>query len=176
MNFWSGTITPKSVAWLDRNNHLYLIFEDDIILASDFDKKVKNLLNEVPLDFDLIFLGGFNNRKRDIQHFVSNNLFKSYNPRRGLYSYIVTPKSAKKLINLIKPIDLIYGGIDTMIGKLTRNKKLVVYQVFPSIVKVDYSFTSNIFNYSERKSKKVQNNQQLTKNIVHAAISRIYES
>jgi len=151
----------ESISKKDSAN-LYLIFEDDIVLTHDFNTKIQNLLTEIPIDFDLINLGGFNNRGRDIHYFVNNNLFKSYNPRRGLYGYIINSKSAKKLIDLIKPLDLIYGGIDTIIGKLTRNNKLKVYQMHPSIVEVNYNFTSNIFNYSERNKKKVQNNQQLT--------------
>lgn len=140
----------------DDSSNLYLIFEDDIVLSNDFSTKLINLLAELPINFDLIYLGGFNNRARDIQYFVNNNMFRSYNPRRGMYGYIINSKSAKKLIDFVKPIDLLSGGIDTIVGKLTRNNKLEVYQLYPSIVEVNFNFTSNIFNYSERYKKKME--------------------
>jgi len=145
----------ESISTQDSNN-IFLILEDDVILLPNFVTKFKILLSELPVNFDLIYIGGFNNRGRDIQYFVNKYLFKSYNPRRGFYSYIINPKSAKKLIDLIKPFDLSYGGIDTIIGKLTRKGKLEIYQIYPSIVDVDLSFKSNIFNYSLRNFKEVE--------------------
>lgn len=142
--------------------NLYLICEDDITLSHNFNQRLQCLLYDLPLYFDIIFLGGYNNRARDVKYFIYEGLFKSYNPRRGLYSYLISPNSAKKLLSCAKPIDLLYGGIDTKIGKLTRNGKLEVFQVYPSIVDVDYGFTSNIFNYSERNKKRIDDNQQLT--------------
>jgi GR25 family glycosyltransferase involved in LPS biosynthesis len=145
------------------DNSLYLILEDDIIVTHDFKLRIKQLLNELPENFDLIFLGGFNNRAREIDFYINAGLFKSYNPRRGLYGYIINPKSANKLKKLVSPVNLYYGGIDTRIGKLTRQKQLEVYQIFPSIIEIDYSFTSNIYNYSERKRKRIEKKQQVTK-------------
>lgn len=142
---------------ISKTSDLFLILEDDVILKQNFSLELNNLLSCIPIDFDIIFLGGFNNRPQDIEFFINESLFKSFNPRRGFYSYIINSESARKLINLVKPIDLIYGGIDTFIGKLVRMKKLRAYQVFPSIVDVDYSFDSNIYNYSERNRKKIEN-------------------
>ncbi len=147
--------------------NLFLVCEDDIILSKNFNDKIQDLLNEMPLNFDLLNLGGYNNRSRDIKYFVKNDLFKSYNPRLGLYSYLIHPKGAKKLLDCLKPLDLIYGGIDTKIGQLTRNGYLEIYQIYPSIVNVNYEFSSNIFNYSERNKKKIENKQQLT--VAHIA-------
>ena len=150
----------EKVAESDDEN-LFLILEDDIIITPNFKTRIKQLLNKLPQNFDMIYLGGFNNRARDINFYIDGGLFKSYNPRRGLYGYLINPKSARKLKKLANPINIYYGGIDTIIGKLTRQKKLDAYQILPSIIEVDYSFTSNIYNYSERNRKKIEKKQQV---------------
>jgi hypothetical protein len=63
----------ESISKKDSTN-LYLIFEDDIVLTHEFNTKVQKLMSEIPINFDLINLGGFNNRGRDIHYFVNNNL------------------------------------------------------------------------------------------------------
>ena len=139
-----------------KENDIFCIFEDDVLLIDDFKERLNNLIRNLPVDFDLIILGSFNTRGRDILFHVSfQNLFRSYNPRRGMYSYIINTKSARKLINLIKPFDLLYGGIDTIIGKLARQNKIIVYHVCPSFTKVDYDLESDIYNFSLRKTKKI---------------------
>jgi glycosyl transferase family 25 len=134
---------------------IFVIFEDDIILPVDFKPNLYELTKKLPSDYDIIFLGSNSTRGRDLSYFIDKKIFKSFNPRRGLYAYLIYPNSAKKLVKLIKPFDLLYGGLDTKIGTLTRKGLLNVYHFFPSIVKVDTGITSNIYNFSLRKSKKV---------------------
>lgn len=136
-------------------NDIFVIFEDDIILSSDFKRLLYNLTSKLPSDFDIIFLGSNSTRGRDLSYFINEKMFKSFNPRRGLYAYLICPNSASKLVKLIKPFDLLYGGLDTKIGKLTREKLLNVYHFSPSIVEVDTDITSNIYNFSLRNKKRV---------------------
>lgn len=138
----------------DRNN-LYCIFEDDVILCESFISRITALLSNVPDDVDLFILGSFNTRGRDIKYLVNDKVFKSFNPRRGLYAYFIYPQGAEKLLRLIKPLDLLYGGIDTKIGKLTRQGKINVYHSVPSFVTVDLTFPSDIYNFSLRKKKRL---------------------
>jgi len=137
------------------NDNIFVIFEDDIILVENFKSHFYELTKKLPSDFDIIFLGSNSTRGRDLSYFIDKKIFKSYNPRRGLYAYLVNPNSAKKLVKLIKPFDLLYGGLDTKIGKLTRRGLLNVYHFFPSIVEVDTDITSNIYNFSLRNKKRV---------------------
>lgn len=135
---------------------IHIIFEDDVLLEKNFHEKLNFIQKNYPIDCDIFYLGGFNSRFRDIKYFINQEVFRSFSPRRGLYAYIVTPKSCRKMLNLLIPFDIIYGGIDTKIGKLVRNDKILAYQIKPSIVDVNYELVSNIYNYSVRKTKIVE--------------------
>lgn len=133
----------------------FIIFEDDIILPDDFKPRLFELIKQLPFDVDILFLGSGSTRGRDIKYFVNEKIFKSFNPRRGLYAYLLHPESAKKLITLVKPFDQLYGGIDTKIGKLTRKGLINVYHLYPNCVNVDTDIISNIYNFSLRNKKQV---------------------
>lgn len=137
------------------SNDIFIILEDDVILYPGFKNTIYKLTKNLPVDYDIIFLGSNSTRGRDVSYYVNANLFKSFNPRRGLYAYLVNPRSSKKLVKLIKPFDLLYGGIDTKIGKLVRNAVIIAYHFSPSIVGVDTLNTSNIYNFSLRNKKRL---------------------
>lgn len=128
-------------------NSLYLIFEDDIVLNKDFYQSINH--QEFPRDLDILFLGGWNTRGRDMNYFVSPRVFSCYNPRKGLYAYAITATGANKLLQNCLPLDIIYGGLDTKIGKLVRQGKITAYHIYPPIVHVDLTFPSDIFNPSQ---------------------------
>jgi GR25 family glycosyltransferase involved in LPS biosynthesis len=130
---------------------LYTVFEDDVILSPDFRDGLAHISNHFPSDADIFYLGGGNLRKRDIEYFVEENVFRAFNPRKGMYAYIVTPKGAKRILNEIIPFDLFCGGIDTKIGSLVREGKIVAYQWIPALVTVNLDLPSNIFNPSNIK-------------------------
>lgn len=130
------------------DNDYFIIFEDDILLEEDFKAKLNFLLNNYPTDADIFFLGTRNERKRDYSYRCNNGYNKTYNSRLGAYAYILNPKNAKKIIELIKPLNLFCGGIDTAIGKLIRQNKINAYQFEKSIVTHDLNSPSSIFNPS----------------------------
>lgn len=142
-------------------DEIFTVFEDDVILPYNFTTKLSQLVKQVPMDFDIIYLGSGSTRGRDIKYFINDILFKSFNPRRGLYAYLLRPKSAKKLIDLIKPFDQIYGGLDTKIGKLSRRGWINAYHLYPSFVDVDTDIVSNIFNFSLRNKKQVMTEKEI---------------
>lgn len=142
-------------------NDIFTVFEDDIILPDNFNARFLHLVKQLPIDFDIIYLGSGSTRGRDIKYFVNETIFKSFNPRRGLYAYLLRPESAKKLINLIKPFDQRYGGLDTKIGKLTRRGLINVYHLYPNCVSVDTDIISNIYNFSLRNKKQVMTETEI---------------
>lgn len=82
-----------------------IIFEDDCILLNNFDEVMKNLKNDRrKLEWDIIFLGCRLANEKD--EFIKTNI--SYLYRSGLvlgaYAYMVTSKSAKKILKNIYPI------------------------------------------------------------------------
>ena len=136
------------------DNEYFIIFEDDILLNENFKLKLNSLIDNYPIDADMFFLGTRNERKRDYKFRCNYGYNKTYNSRLGAYAYILNPKNAKKIIELIKPMNLLCGGIDTAIGKLIRQNKIKAYQFEQSIVIHDSNSPSNIFNPSA-KTKKV---------------------
>lgn len=138
---------------LNNVDDYYIIFEDDIILTHEFELKLNLLLKNFPKDADLFFLGSRNERKRDFKYRCSFGYNKTFNARLGAYAYIVNARSAKKLSKLIKPLNLLCGGIDTAIGILIRQNKINVYQFDQSIVLHNSDSLSNIFNPSALRKK-----------------------
>lgn len=128
---------------------LYIVLEDDVVLLSNFKKDVSYISSNFPIDCDIFYIGTWNKRKRDLDFAIEENIFRSFNPRKGMYGYIVTPRSAEKILKLIIPFKLFYGGIDTKIGILVRKKKIVAYQNLPSLVQVNFNLSSNIYNPSD---------------------------
>lgn len=131
----------------------FIVFEDDILLSNEFELKLNHLLKNFPKDADLFFLGTRNERKRDFYHKCTHGYDKTFNARLGAYAYMVNARSAKKLAELIKPLNLLCGGIDTAIGKLIRQNKIIVYQFEQSIVLHNSNSLSNIFNPSALRKK-----------------------
>lgn len=83
----------------------FLIFEDDIIIDSSFDKNLDNILKDINTQqFDILYLGyneipGFNKAK------FSTYLSKPSGLITGMYGYVLSPIGAQKLIKYIFPLD-----------------------------------------------------------------------
>lgn len=129
----------------------FLIFEDDIILSSDFDTALYNIIHNIKsIDYDLLYLGyneipGFS--KKPISHYLA----QPTGLITGMYAYIVTPQGAKKLLNTIFPLD---KQIDSSISdngdhfiKLCSNNKIANVRIdFGSKTQMDTSCT-NEYNF-----------------------------
>lgn len=135
----------------DDQDKYHLIFEDDVIIDSSFQNSLIHLLKTYPSDADIFFLGTRNERPRDILFLSHFNYCRSFNCRLGAFAYIISGKSAKKILNTILPVNLLCGGIDTALGINIRRKKLIAYQMNPSIISHNNNLSSNIYNPSALK-------------------------
>jgi glycosyl transferase family 25 len=113
-----------------------LIFEDDVMIATDFYKRMLFGLNTVPGDWDLYLLGLIC-LKCDVKNdYINVNRFW------GTHGYLVKKEAAAKLIaNLDK---LISKQIDADISLLIKQDKIKVYSINPIIVAQHSSFISDI--------------------------------
>jgi len=75
-----------------------MIFEDDIILAKNFNNELNYALEGVPLDFDILFLNSGNNYPHNKRAIVNGKVFIPYQIRNGAYGYIVSYNGARKLL------------------------------------------------------------------------------
>lgn len=145
----SGMAHMKTWEYIISENLDYaIIFEDDVLLTRNFTDILKNVLVNVPKDFDILYLGGFG-CKSDINIFT---LFKSFivgnrnlpkqkyiNPYiiaprfvAAIHGYIISLKGAKKLISNLKGTVSTY--LDIEILKLYCDKKINLYLSRPRIV------------------------------------------
>lgn len=152
-----GVTYSHRAIWLDivKNNYdKAIIFEDDVLFADNFRKKLLNVLKNIPKDADIVLLGwnAYHDddcwSKRPIGVEPVNEVLGSYNVKNimGAYSYIITRIGAKKLIektqNISEPIDL-------KLEDLRRKKELIIYFPYRKIVTVNSE--ESIINEMGRK-------------------------
>jgi GR25 family glycosyltransferase involved in LPS biosynthesis len=113
-----------------------LIFEDDVMIATDFYKRMLFGLNTVPSDWE-IYLLGLICLKCDVKSdYISVNRFW------GTHGYLLKKESAAKLVsNFDKLID---KQIDADISLLIKQNKIKVYAINPIIVAQQNAFLSDI--------------------------------
>lgn len=111
---------------------LALIFEDDIEPAKKdknyYNLQIKNILNNVPNDFDLIYLGRCYDRCQYDEN-ISPGLVRCFWPLCR-HSYIVSRKGALSIIKQTLPLK-IQG--DNTIANLIKSKKLIAYAAKPAL-------------------------------------------
>lgn len=113
-----------------------LIFEDDVMIASDFYKRMLFGLNTVPNDWDMYLLGLICLKCDVKSDYINVNRFW------GTHGYLVKKEAAQKLIdNLDK---LISKQIDADISLLIKQNKIKVYAINPIIVAQQNAFLSDI--------------------------------
>jgi GR25 family glycosyltransferase involved in LPS biosynthesis len=113
-----------------------LIFEDDVMIATDFYKRMLFGLNTVPDDWD-VYLLGLICLKCDVKNdYISVNRFW------GTHGYLVKKDAALKLIENFDK--LISKQIDADISLLIKQNKIKVYSINPIIVAQQNAFISDI--------------------------------
>ena len=118
------------------NKKYGLIFEDDVMIATDFYKRMLYGLNTIPDDWD-IYLLGLICLKCDIKsEYINVNRFW------GLHGYLVKKEAAQRLVNNLDR--LISKQIDADISLLIKEKKVKVYGINPIIVAQQNAFLSDI--------------------------------
>ena len=111
-----------------------VVFEDDFNNIHDnlIDEIISIIsqLNSENIDFDFIYLG---NQHKNRGELIVNNIYKiSYDtPLYGTHAYIINNKNINKIVNELKYIN---GLFDVKIQDLSRDGKLNVYVIYPTIV------------------------------------------
>ena len=112
-----------------KNYKNILVLEDDVHFTYDFNKYITNIMDEVPEDYDILYLG-YGEKNYNIPN-DSNNYIYIYKPKFQLLTHamIISNKGLKKLLNLITKID------DHIDWKIARNsKKINIYASKKKIV------------------------------------------
>jgi glycosyl transferase family 25 len=130
------------------NNYEYsLILEDDVILDNKFTGKLQKGLQQLPNDYDMLFIGNGCNLHIEPSKIEQTKLIykKCREPTkwggnggtRCTDSYLVSKKCAKKLTNYISQLKekTIKKNSDFWLNQVIRELKLNIYWMEPTIVK-----------------------------------------
>jgi GR25 family glycosyltransferase involved in LPS biosynthesis len=137
----------------------YLIFEDDIILDSNFDHYLYNIILSIKdKDYDILYLG-YNEIPGFHKDNISEFLAKPSGLITGMYAYIVSPQGAKKLLNTIFPlnkqIDSSISDNGNSFNKLCSAKKIANVRVDFGSKTQQADSCINANNFDTQKIKKV---------------------
>lgn len=124
---------------LNSDSELTLILEDDFELCNEFDAELKKCLDELPNDFEALWLGG---RVIGLRNDYSNNL-QTIKATTGSYGYIVHRSFISKALQALSKEDkLADWALSSVFENVYRSKKnLVKHRAGYSIIKgveVDY--------------------------------------
>lgn len=115
----------------------YLMLEDDIELASNFDIKFYSICKQLKnLEWDITFIGHHNRKlnieNTDIFHIEKYDIYKSFlNSLGGTIGFMITKEGARKFLDFINENSLV-NCIDTALQKSAND--LNVYYVVPNLV------------------------------------------
>lgn len=123
------------------NNYDYaMIFEDDAIPCNNFTEKLNIILNEVPKDFDMLYIGGRfqenfiipNNFIYNIsQNIVQNREeYNNFFHDRTTHSYIISKKMAQNFLDNFNKSNL-HIPIDNWILDVSMRMKIKIYNSNP---------------------------------------------
>jgi glycosyl transferase family 25 len=115
--------------WQEGIKHNYkniLILEDDVYFTDEFNEYLKNAIEELPEDYDILYLGYKDTICNPPKDCSFNYIYKPHFPLL-LHAYIVSNKGLKKLVNLITKVDdhidwLIARNIDKLNIYVTKKK------------------------------------------------------
>jgi GR25 family glycosyltransferase involved in LPS biosynthesis len=126
-----------------------LILEDDAIFSEDFMERLNSYMKELPLDYDMLFIGDGCNFHIPFENRVSGcNVYeRGTQPTswggdgitRCTDAYVVSKKCASEITSLVNNIFIdvepkIFKGMDWWLNKIAREKNFIVYWAEPTIV------------------------------------------
>jgi len=129
---------------INNNYNNVLILEDDVYFEDDFHYILKNALEELPNDYDILYIGYFGLSNKDT-YYDHNYLFKIFSNKKtetnnfkniccpefslGMHAMIISNKGCQKLLQTINKIN---WHIDWQIS--LNNKDLNIYATNKRIV------------------------------------------
>lgn len=114
-----------------------ITFEDDVALDEDFDKELAQVLEELPSNFDLCYLGYGDLPTKTISY--SKHLSRPEGLIVCLPALLISPKGAREILNRLQNVG---DQFDTVL--YLRQEGLEVFVSNKKIVKIKNQFTSDI--------------------------------
>lgn len=132
------------------------VFEDDIQYNPDYYNKLKEIMSNVPKDWEYLQFGHCWNNCLTMKKVPNTKyLFISSNPLCG-HSYAITKQGAKKILDNIKLIG--NYPMDVIIVSLMNDKKLKLYTVYPRIFNQMKAIKKESVNFNKDVSQSTLQN------------------
>lgn len=119
----------------------YLIFEDDIVICTDFDNELLILtdhIKNISLEFDLLYLGLHNIPALDKSLSYDDILYIPHGLTCGTWAMIISPEGASKILDLVFPLNV---QIDSEISR--HKNHLRVFATKKELARHDHYFGSS---------------------------------
>ena len=124
-----------------KNTHQnVVVFEDDIILCDDFDIKLNRYINQLPDNYDILWIGTCCNL-HVTQSDPNLNVYLHRHGSRCTHAYVISYQGCKKLVDYFHTI---YQPIDWFFNTAVKELNMNNYWAEPSLSIQDLSFESAI--------------------------------
>ncbi len=130
------------------SNQVAVIFEDDISLGNDFDKKIQNIFAALPKKWDLVYIDYLSYENDAHIHSSLKKLNETLLKHDGTFStwgahaYIINSSSAKKLLKVQDKLGNI--PLDNILVEAIRSLRLDAYITTEKTADVNTNFGSDI--------------------------------
>jgi GR25 family glycosyltransferase involved in LPS biosynthesis len=116
-----------------------LVFEDDVILCDDFVTKFNNFKEQLPDNWDTVWVGSCYNLHEN--YIEGKNVYRNYHGSRCAHAYIISNQFAHKVIDKIKYVN---ECADWFYNNLIKDNNLENYWFEPSLATQNTKYISAI--------------------------------
>lgn len=129
----------------DKNEEYLMIFEDDVVLEENFKNGVEKALENVPADYDILYLGCFGCIADKHPVYEVSTMLYGKNKRHGIvnqyiaipevsyatHAYIISKQGANRLLSLMK--GKVDDHIDMLLSSYAASEKINTYVTTPRL-------------------------------------------
>ncbi len=142
------TLYEKLYYGKNRKEKFHIICEDDAEIVDNFSEKLQNIFNQLPDDWDFVYLG----MSKPIGKKYSKNLLipkqkKGQYGNYGSFGYLISESGLKKLY---KNSNQVKEAIDIFFKTIPNFKKFICY---PFLIRHNFDFVSNNAGKSRSESR-----------------------
>jgi hypothetical protein len=120
----------------ENSNKYHIVIEDDVVYPEDLVTQIQKIFSNINHDYDILFIGLPATKEYDSQP-LSRNVFDDFKIIPCIDSYIIKPKVAKKICEILKPVFYPTNiQLSYCIQKLNLNAKYTIPNIFADGSKV----------------------------------------
>jgi GR25 family glycosyltransferase involved in LPS biosynthesis len=117
-----------------------VVFEDDIILVDDFIEKMDSYMQQLPKDYDFLWIGTCCGLKHQPQ-INGLNVYRNQHGSRCTHAYVISNKACETILGRFADA---YQPIDWILNSAIRDLNMNNFWAEPALSTQDLSFDSSI--------------------------------